>query len=56
MITMNKKADITHPWRTPEFAAKLRREFCMKQLTLILELVDNVANFCRDSVVSQYFP
>ena len=35
MITMNKKADIAHDWRTPEFTPKLEPELCMQRLTLL---------------------
>ena len=34
-IVMKKKADITHPWHTPEFTAKPRLEFCMQQVKIL---------------------
>ena len=35
MITMIKKADIAHDWRTLEFTTNLKLELCMSRLTLL---------------------
>lgn len=45
MITMIKKADIAHDWRTSEFTTSFKLQLCMPRLTLLLNWLIMLVNF-----------